>query len=129
MPNITLITPPDKIFNNNKSILLIYPSNHIKDSFQTIIQDWNITFNLYMYSLETSEQNVEWLLSIVKLADIVIFDIDNSTVEVRDLASYIIAHPHTYWLTNAAETVYTNLSTNRVYDLTFLNRGDIENGL
>jgi|11_taG_2_1085331.scaffolds.fasta_scaffold00229_2 hypothetical protein len=121
MPNITLITPPDKVFNFNKSILLIYPSETLKQEFQTLVQDWDIDFNLYMYNLESAEHNYDWLLSMVKIADTVIFDIDNSTSEIRDLASYIItANLHTYWLTNAAQPVYNNISINRVYDLTFL---------
>jgi hypothetical protein len=121
MPNITLITPPDKVFNFNKSILLIYPSETLKQEFQTLVQDWDIDFNLYIYNLESAEHNYDWLLSMVKIADTVIFDIDNSTSEIRDLASYIItANLHTYWLTNAAQPVYNNISINRVYDLTFL---------
>ncbi len=121
MPNITLITPPDKVFNFNQSILLIYPSETLKQEFQTLVQDWDIDFNLYIYNLESTEHNFDWLLSMVKIADTVIFDIDNSTSEIRDLASYIItANLHTYWLTNAAKPVYNNISINRVYDLTFL---------
>jgi hypothetical protein len=125
MPNITVITPPDKIFNNNKSVLLIYPSDTLKSDFQTLIQDWNINFNLYIYSLEETEHNIDWLLSLCKIADYVIFDIDNSTVDVRKLASYIIANTNTYWLTNEANTVYNNISVNRIYDLSFLNEGDM----
>jgi hypothetical protein len=129
MPNITVITPPDKIFNTNKSILLIYPNNSLKSDFQTLVQDWEVDFNLYLYSVEPTEQDHDWLLSIVKLVDIVIFDVDNATAEVRDLASYIIAHPHTYWLTNSPSPVYNKLSVNRIYDLSFLKQGDITNGI
>lgn len=125
MPNITLVTPPDKVFNHNKSVLLIYPSNSLKEEFQTLVQDWNVDFNLYVYDLESTEQNFDWLLSLCKIADYVIFDIDNSTSEVRDLASYIIANTNTYWLTNAAESVYNNISMNRIYDLTFLTEGEM----
>ena len=125
MPNITLVTPPDKVFNHNKSVLLIYPSNSLKEEFQTLVQDWNVDFNLYVYDLESTEQNFDWLLSLCKIADYVIFDIDNSTSEVRDLASYIIANTNTYWLTNAAESVYNNISMNRIYDLTFLTEGEL----
>jgi len=125
MPNITVITPPDKLHNNNKSILLIYPSKTLKENFQTIVQDWNTDFNLYLYNLEETEQNIDWLLTVCKLADIVIFDVDNSASIVRDLASYIIANSNTYWLTNAPNPVYTNLSVNRIYDLTFITEGDM----
>jgi hypothetical protein len=124
MPNITVVTPPDKVYNFNKSILLIYPDDAIKDQLQTLVQDIEGDFNLYLYSLEDTEQNSEWLLDLIKLCDTVIFNIDKSSPEVRQLASYIIAHTNVFWLTNAAETVYTKLSNNRVYDLSFLNKGD-----
>jgi hypothetical protein len=60
-----------------------------------------------------------------KIVDYVIFDVDNSASEVRDLASYIIANPNTYWLTNSIDSVYNNISINRVYDLSFLKEGDM----
>ena len=34
---ITLITPPDKLFNLNISYLLIKPNNFVKEQFQTIL--------------------------------------------------------------------------------------------
>ncbi|MEK9805428.1 MAG: hypothetical protein VW551_03950 [Euryarchaeota archaeon] len=123
MPNITLVTPPDKVLNHNKAILLIYPSESLKSEFQTVVQDWNISFNLYVYELK--EHNLDWLLTMSKIVDYVIFDVDNSASEVRDLASYIIANPNTYWLTNSIDSVYNNISINRVYDLSFLKEGDM----
>lgn len=129
MPNITVITPPDKLHNNNQSILLIYPSSDLKQAFQDVVQDWKLDFNLYLYSLEDTEQNLDWLLTVCKISDIVIFDIDNSSSQVRNLASYIVANSNTYWLTNDPDPVYNNLSVNRIYDLTFLQKGDIIDGV
>jgi len=123
MPNIAVITPPDRLHNLNLNILMIYPSEDLKQAFQTQIQDWKDDFNLYLYNQESTEHDLDWLLTQVKTCDITIFDIDNSTKEVRDLASYIVAHSSTYWLTNSAETVYNKLSIKRVYDLSFLNQG------
>ena len=123
MPNIAVITPPDRLHNLDPSILLIYPSEDLKQAFQTQIQDWDLDFNLYLYTQESTEHDLDWLLTQVKSCDITIFDIDNSTPQVKDLASYIVAHSNTYWLTNAAETVYNKLSIKRVYDLSFLTQG------
>lgn len=125
MPNITVITPPDKVFNHNKSILLIYPSDSLKHEFQSKVQDWNSDFNLYLYNLDDTEHNLDWLLSMSKIADYVILDIDNSTAKVKELASYIVAGTNTYWLTKELDPVYNNISVNRVYDLTFLTEGDM----
>lgn len=124
MPSINLITPPDKLFNNNYSILLIYPSDTIKTEFQEIISKWTNDLNVYIYQLEESEHNFDWLLSTCKMCDVVIFDIDNSGAELKQLASYIVANSNTYWLTDSANTVYNVLSVNRIYDLKFLYKGD-----
>jgi hypothetical protein len=126
MPNITVITPPDKLYNHNKNFLLIYPNEDIKNQFQTIVEDLNIDFNLYLYSLDEAEQNIEWLLDTIKISDKVIFNIDGSSNDVRMLASYIIAHSNVFWLTNATDSVYNKLSVNRIYDLSFLTKGDFE---
>lgn len=124
MPRINLITPPDKLHNNCYSILLIYPSEPLKDDFQRIISEWDNDLNVYIYQLQETEHNFDWLLSVCKMSDVVIFDIDNSDTEVRKLASYIVANSNTYWLTNEAQPVYTMLSVNRIYNLSFLNQGD-----
>lgn len=123
MPDIAVITPPDRLHNLDPSILLIYPSDDVKQAFQTQVQDWDINFNLYLYTQESTEHDLDWLLTQVKTCDIAIFDIDNSTTQVRDLASYIVANSNTYWLTNAPEPVYNKLSIKRVYDLSFLTEG------
>jgi uncharacterized protein YeaO (DUF488 family) len=129
MPNIAVITPPDRLHNLDPSILMIYPSEDLKQQFQTQIQDWDINFNLYLYNQEQTEHDLDWLLTQVKTCDITIFDVDNATKDVRDLASYIIAHSNTYWLTNSAETVYNKLSIKRVYDLSFLTQGALSEQL
>ena len=123
MPNIAVITQPDRLHNLDPNILLIYPSEDLKHAFQTQVQDWDINFNLYLYHQESTEHDLDWLLTQVKTCDITIFDIDNSTTQVRDLASYIVANSNTYWLTNAPEPVYNKLSIKRVYDLSFLTEG------
>jgi hypothetical protein len=123
MPNIAVITPPDRLHNLDPNILLIYPSEDLKQSFQTQIQDWETDFNLYLYNQESTEHDLDWLLTQVKFCDVTIFDIDNSTPDVRNLASYIIANSNTYWLTNDPNPVYNKLSIKRVYDLSFLEEG------
>ena len=125
MPNIAVITPPDKLHNLDQSILLIHPSEDLKQEFQSQVQDWEQNFNLYLYNQESTEHDLDWLLTQVKTCDITIFDVDNSTPEVRNLASYIIANSNTYWLTRDADPVYNYLSIKRVYELSFLNQGEL----
>ena len=123
MPQIKVITPPDILHNSDPNILLIYPSAELKEEFQTIIQDWDINFNLYIYSQPVHDHDLDWLLTLVKMCDKTIMDLDQCDSQVRELASYIISHTDTYWLTNAVETVYNKLSMNRIYDLQQLKEG------
>ena len=125
MPQIKVITPPDILHNSDPSILLIYPSADLKEEFQTIIQDWDISFNLYIYSQPAHDHDLDWLLTLVKMCDKTIMDLDQCDAQVRDLASYIISQTKTYWLTNAVETVYNKLSLNRIYDLQQLKEGEL----
>lgn len=120
MPKLNLITPPDKLFNDCVSILLIYPSNEIKDELQDHIKLQDKDVNVYMYQQEEHEQDHDWLLSVCRMVDYVIFDIDNSSPDVRMLASYIVSKSNTYWLTNAVNPVYTLLSVKQIYNLDFL---------
>jgi len=58
----------------------------------------------------------------VHICDLIIVDIDNCPSYVKDLLSFIIAKPKTYWLTNAVEVVYNHISSNRIYNLSILER-------
>lgn len=120
MHKITLITPPDKLFNNSYSFLLIYPGNDIKQQFQNAIAFVDQPFNVYYYEQDDLEHNVDWLLSVCKIVDTVIFDLDNTSSRIKTLASYIIADPKTYWLTNDTESYYNKISINQVYNLDFI---------
>jgi len=114
---LILITPPDKLFNQNFSCLLIYPSDAIRKEAQDILANSEHSQNIYIYNVEKDNENVEWLLTVAKMSDIVIFDIDNSPEHVRVLASYIVSLPNTYWLTSDDWMQYNKLSANRIYGL------------
>jgi len=120
MHKITVITPPDKVFNNNFSFLLVYPNSDVKQQFQQLIANIDHPFNVYYYEQEELDHNVDWLLSLVKMTECVIFDVDNTPAKIRTLASYIIAQNNTFWLTNDNDTYYNKLSTNRIYNLDFI---------
>jgi hypothetical protein len=46
---ITLITPPDRLFNINLSYLLVKPSNYVKEQFQTILSKSVDDLNVYIF--------------------------------------------------------------------------------
>ena len=121
MNKINIITPPDKIFSDCLNILLIHPSEQIKDELQTILKQFNTSCNINLYDSKLYDPNeVDWLLTVFSSCNLCIIDIDNSAPYTRMLASYLIAKPKTYWLTNSQDVVYNHISNNRIYDLDFI---------
>lgn len=119
--NILLITPPDKIHNKNTSILLIYPSNYIKNQTQQFLADSGIGYNVYIYDpINQSEYDIDWLLDVSRWSDMVILNLDDADTEVRKLASYLISLSNVYWLTSDEDSCYYKISANRIYDLAIL---------
>ena len=113
MTQISVITPPDKLYNKAHSFVLIYPDDDIKEQLQNLIADWDIPINVYIYE----EEAIDWLLDVVQSADAVVLNLDNADTQVRDLASYLVSLPNVFWLTKAEISVYNKLSVNRIYNL------------
>lgn len=122
MTKINIITPPDNLFNNNFTLLLIGTRASLLTEMQNdILPKLECDLNIYYYDKSAYNKNeIDWLLSAFKMSDLVIYDIDNCSVEVRNLSSYFIAESKTYWLTNDINPVYNHISTNRIYNLQFL---------
>lgn len=116
---INLITAPDIVYNNAYSILMICPTDGLKLELQSHLSEFDIDVNIYMANAN-DHVDIKWLLSISKWADIVIFDIDNSPTQVQELRSYLISLSNVFWLTNHEYLYYNILSTNREYNLDFL---------
>lgn len=120
MHDITLITPPDKVFNKNVSIFLIYPTAEIKKSLQDILAEINKPINVYLYD-KVDTHDFDWLLSVHKFADIAILDLDNIDTELTQIVSYLISFDNTYWLTKGSTMLYNKISNKQIYNLDFLN--------
>lgn len=114
---IILITPPDKIFNQNYSIALIYPSDAVKQQAQDILASSNGRQNIYLYNVSDEDKDIDWLLSVCKMCDVVILDYDNCSAHVKQLSAYIVSLSNTYWLTSSDTMQYNKLSPNRIYGL------------
>ena len=119
MSNITLITPPDKVFNQNTNIFLLYPSEKIKSDLQDVLADTVSPVNIYMYE-NTEEHDIDWLLSVHKLSDIVLVELEQLPTEIKQIEAYLISQSNTYWLTKGENIWYNKLSVNKIYDLNFL---------
>lgn len=122
MKKINIITPPDKLFNDAVQVLLVHPTKELQDAVQDkFLSDVEVDVNLYYYDKTVySEIDVDWLLTIFKMSDITIIDVDSVEPYLRDVLSFMIAKPKTFWLTNGDNRVYNKLSSNRVYDFEFL---------
>lgn len=115
---IVLITPPDKIFNQNNSVLLVFPSDAIKEQAQEILAKSTDGQNIYVYSpTKKEDEDIDWLLTVSKMVNVVVLDCDNLSEHTKMFSSYLISLPHTYWLTSDDWMLYNKLSPNRIYGL------------
>jgi hypothetical protein len=125
MPKINLITPPDKLFNDNVDILLIHPSDYIKKELQEILKSIEYDLNIYLYE-DTDTNNYDWLLSIVHIAKIAILDCDNLSNDTKKIESYIVGKNNVFWLTKGDIMQYNLISNKRIYNLDWL-KGEVDN--
>jgi len=121
MTNINVITPPDVLHNQAASFLLIQPTTQIRQQFQKLLETFNKPCNVYLYDPQTNtERNYDWLLNISRIVDYNIIDLDNMSHIEKNLASYLISLPNSFYLTNDEYTPYNIISVNRIYDLDWL---------
>jgi hypothetical protein len=115
---ITVITPPDKLFNLTLSYLLVKPSNHVKQQFQAILSQSMDDLNVFIY--DEADNDTSWLLSIVHQTDVVIIDVDNCDPVTKQFVTFMIAQPYVHYITNDEITPYNLISKNRIWDLDFI---------
>jgi hypothetical protein len=100
----------------NLSYLLIKPSTHIKQQFQTILSQSIDDLNIFIYDNE--DNDIGWMLSIAVQVDCIIIDIDNCDPVTQKFITFLIAQPNNvYYITNDENTPYNLISKNRIYNL------------
>ena len=112
---ITVITPPDKLFNLTLSYLLVKPSILVKEQFQTILSKSIDDLNVFIF--DESETDISWLLSVAHQVDCIIIDVDNCEPMTKKFITFLLAQPNSYYITNDETTPYNLISKNRIYDL------------
>ena len=115
---ITLITPPDKLFNLNLSYLLVKPSNYVKEQLKTILTHSIDDINVFIYDNEDSDTG--WLLSVAQQVDVVIIDVDNCDAITQKFITFMLAQPNSHYITNDEITPYNLISKNRIYNLDWI---------
>lgn len=114
---INLITPPDILYDQNTSILLVHPSQKIKEQLNEVLKDVEQDINIYLYEAEDDEQ---WMLNLHRMCDYVVIDIDNCSQYTKSVVSYMISFNNTFWLTNGENLYYNNISNKRIYNLDWI---------
>ena len=113
-PVLNLITSPDKLFNKTPSLLLVNPSDIIKENFNSLATKFESDVNLYLY--ENIEEELSWLLEVAQSVDYIVLDIDN-TKDHHWIIGYLLGFNNNFWLTNGSESVYNIINNNRIYEL------------
>ena len=111
MPDITLITPPDKLYNSNPSVLLVNPSDTIKNDLNEALKDTELNINIYLYELGP----LNWVLDVAQSVDYILMDVDS--VKERWIIGYLLSFGKTFYLTSEANSVYNVINVNRIYDI------------
>lgn len=115
---INLITPPDKLFNQNINYLLIKPSTETKIQFQQILSQLIDDINIFIF--DEKELDLDWMLSVSHQCDAVIIDIDNCDPITKNFVSYLLSMPHCHYITTDEITPWNLISKNRIYNLDIL---------
>tara|TARA_B100000902_G_scaffold279862_1_gene265654 strand:+ start:253 stop:645 length:393 start_codon:yes stop_codon:yes gene_type:complete len=113
-PILNLITSPDKLFNDDPSLLLVNPSDNVKENFNHYAQKFESNVNLYLY--ENLETDLRWLLEVAETVDYIVLDIDNTKVSPW-IIGHLLGFGKTFYLTNTPESVYNVINNNRIYEL------------
>jgi hypothetical protein len=112
---ITVITPPDKLFNMALAYLLVKPSMQVKEQFQTILSHSTDDLNVFIFDDE--DLDLGWLLSVALQVDIVIIDVDNCDPTTHKFITFMLAQPNAHYITKDNTTPYNLVSKNRIFDL------------
>lgn len=112
---ITIISPPDRLFNETLSYLLVKPSMETKQQFYNLLS--NCIDNLTIFVFDKDDTDVTWLLSVASQVDVTIIDIDNCDEITRQFVSLLLYKDNSYYITTDETTPYNLISKNRIYDL------------
>ena len=115
---ITLITPPDKLFNMNLSYLLVKPSNYVKEQFQTILSQSIDDINVFVFDNE--DHDIGWMLSSAQQVEVIILDIDNCDPITKQFSTFLLAQANTHYITKDDTTPFNLISKNRIYNLDWI---------
>ena len=115
---ITVITPPDKLFNSTISYFLVKPSKYVKQQLQSVMSRSIDDINVFIF--DDDDTDIDWLLSVAHQTDLIIIDVDNCDRVTKQFVTFMLAQPNVYYITSDELTPYGLISKNRIYDLEFI---------
>ena len=116
MDSVTIITPPDKLLNQSFNIFLIYPSIPIKADIQQLLTSTKKPCNVYLYELE-SYHDYDWLLTIFKICDLCVLDLDTIPQDIKRFESYFLSSAKTFYFTTGSPQGYDLISKNHIFSI------------
>jgi hypothetical protein len=121
---IKIITAPDRIFDQSQTMLVITPSEILKEAVHNYAVNCDQHLNIYLYS--GNEDNIEWLLAVASSVDNILIDLDNSPTNVCHFFGYLLSLPNTYYKCDNMQARWDLLNKNRFYDFPKLKEGNDE---
>ena len=112
--SLKIITPPDILFDQAESILVICPDTQLQKALQDYLATQEHPINVYYY--QSQDKDIRWLLTTAKLSKKIIVDLDNVTEDVNHFMSYILSFSHTYYKTLHMKADWTLINQNRFFD-------------
>lgn len=104
LKNVTLLTPPEKLFNPHElSFLLVCPTRETKEQFKDIVDLFDKDLVVYLYE---NIIDIDWLLTVSRIANTIIIDVDNCDPVTTRFISLLMSHPDSYYLTKNKEIPY-----------------------
>lgn len=119
MPELNLITPPSKLFNETYSFLMIAPSDALKENINSVLKETENNLNLYLWE---ENDSIEWLIEVANSVNSIILDIDNFSH--KWLIGYFLTKEATYYLTNDQSSLYNVINAKRIYDAQQFKQGE-----
>ena len=117
MSNINLITPPDKLYNKNSSILLINPSNQLRLELQNLLKNNKLYLDIYLYEVNNDNHEFTWLLDVHRMVTWCILELENLPYEIKKIESYLISFSNTYYITQGENILLNLIGNNKIYSV------------
>lgn len=111
---IKVVTAPDIVFDQSFNLLIIAPANDLTKSLEDFVVSNLKSINLYFYL--GTEDDIKWLLTIAKISDFIILDLDNCNEKILPFVSYILSLPNAHYRTSKSFVDWSILNKNQFYD-------------